>query len=31
MIHGFLSLTGMVGGADAALAEGCAWLRARLA
>ena len=31
MIHGFLSLAGMVGGADAALAEGCDWLRARLA
>lgn len=31
MIHGFLALAGMVGGADAALAEGCDWLRARLA
>ncbi len=31
MIHGFLSLAGMVPGADAAIAQGCAWLRARLA
>lgn len=31
MIHGFLSLNGMLGGADAALAEGAEWLRARLA
>lgn len=30
MIHGFLSLTGMLPGADAALAEGAEWLRARL-
>jgi acetyl esterase len=31
MIHGFLALSGMVAGADAAIAEGCDWLRARLA
>jgi acetyl esterase len=31
MIHGFLSLVGMVPGADAALAEGAAWVRQRLA
>jgi acetyl esterase len=31
MIHGFLSLAGMLAGADAALAEGAEWLRARLA
>lgn len=31
MIHGFLSLADMVPGAAAALAQGCAWLRTRLA
>lgn len=31
MIHGFLSLVGMVPGADAALAEGAAWIKDRLA
>lgn len=31
MIHGFLSLAGMLPGADAALAEAAAWLKARLA
>lgn len=30
MIHGFLSLVGMVPGADAALAEGAAWVKLRL-
>lgn len=31
MIHGFLSLAGMVPAADAAIAQGCDWLRARFA
>ncbi|MBU6164519.1 MAG: alpha/beta hydrolase [Alphaproteobacteria bacterium] len=29
MIHGFLSMTGLLPGADAALAEGAAWVQAR--
>ena len=31
MIHGFLSMTGLLPGADAALAEGAEWVKARLA
>lgn len=31
MIHGFLSLSGLVPAADAAIAQGSAWLRSRLA
>lgn len=31
MIHGFLSLAAMVPAADAAIAQGCDWLRARFA
>lgn len=31
MIHGFLAMSGMVPGADAAIAQGCAWLRERFA
>jgi acetyl esterase len=30
MIHGFLSMTGLLPGADAALAEGAAWVKSRL-
>lgn len=31
MIHGFLAMSGVVPGADAAIAQGCAWLRQRFA